>query len=112
MTDPRTLRVQLAPYNRGVEWEWTCGELHICLELIFGEGSTIWDNLDSPILAINPETGGSLVFRQTWRGLHSLHYSAEDLDRGILNIPLIIWKNKTLFKHVDAVMVPHPAFQP
>lgn len=115
MSDERTLRIYLSERNRGEEWEWTGGTLHICLELIFGEngsGLQHWDTMETPIQAINPETGGTITFYQTWRGLHSLHYSAEDLYRGILNIPMIIWKNKTLFKHVDAVMVTRNAFQP
>ena len=114
MSDERTLRIYLSERNRGEEWEWTCGTLHICMELIFGEGNgnSHWDTMDTPILAINSATGTSIVFWQTWRGLHSMKYAAADLDRGILNIPMTIWKNKALFKHLDAVRSPQPAFQP
>jgi len=113
MTEERVLRICLSDYNRGKDWEWTDGQLHICLELLFGDhGSHHWDNLESPIKAINEETRGSIVFRQTWRGLHSAKYAAQDLDRGILNIPMVIWKNRSLLQHLDIVQSAKPSMQP
>ncbi len=112
MTDEKTLRIYLSESNRGKEWEWTCGDLHICLELIFGENSEHWDNLETPIQAINTATGNSIVFHKTWHGVHSMKYAAADLDRGILNLPMTIWKNRVLFKHLDAVMTPRTKFVP
>lgn len=112
MTDERTLRIYLSESNRGEEWEWTCDTLHICLELIFGEngsGLQHWNTMETPIQAINSATGNSLIFHQTWRGLHSMKYAAEDLERGILNLPMTIWKNKTLFQHVDIVQSAKPS---
>lgn len=114
MSDERTLRIWLSDRNRGEEWEWACGTLHICLELIFGEdrGLQHWDTMDTPIQAINSATGTSIVFRQTWRGSHSMKYVAFEFNQGIGNIPMTIWKCKTLFKHVDEVMMARTAFQP
>jgi hypothetical protein len=109
MTDVYVLRACLSNYNRGKDWEWVDGQLHICLELLFGDdGTRHWDNLATPIKAINEETQGSIVFHQTWRGLHSMKYAAEDLERGILNIPMTIWKNRALFQHLDIVRSPKP----
>jgi hypothetical protein len=112
MTEERVLRAYLSNYNRGKDWEWTDGELHICLELLFGDrGTHHWDNLTTPIQAINEETKGSIVFHQTWHGLHSMKYAAEDLERGILNIPMVIWKNRALFQHLDIVQSAKPSMQ-
>jgi hypothetical protein len=101
MTEERLLRICLSDYNRGKDWVWVTDELHISLELLFGDhGSHHWDNLVSPIKAINEETKGSIVFRQTWRGTYSMKYAAEDLEKGILNIPMVIWKNRELLQNL------------
>jgi hypothetical protein len=101
MTEERVLRICLSNYNRNTDWVWVTDELHICLELLFGDhGSHHWDNLVTPIRAINEETRGSIVFHQTWRGTHSLKYAAEDLEKGILNIPMVIWKNRELLQNL------------
>ncbi len=98
MTEERVLRAYLSSSNRGTDWEWITDELHICLELLFGDGGDRhWANLIGAIKVINGETGGSAVFRQTWRGIHSMKYVSEDLDRGILkplNVPMVIWENR------------------
>jgi hypothetical protein len=101
MTEERVLRAYLSSFNRDKDWVWVTDELHICLELLFGDdGSHHWDNLVTPIRAINEETKGSIVFHQTWRGNHSLKYAAEDLEKGILNIPMVIWKNRELLQNL------------
>ena len=117
MTDEKTLRIYLSESNRGEDWEWTCGDLHICMELIFGEGGDhLWDTMETPIQAINTATGNSMVFCKTWHGKHSMKYVAFDPEwnpiNGIDNIPMTIWKNRALFKHLDAVMIPRTKFVP
>ena len=98
MTEERVLRAYLSSFNRDKDWVWVTDELHICLELLFGDGGDYhWDNMTAPIKVVNGDTGGSAVFHQAWRGTSSIKYVSEGLNRGILKpliVPMIIWRNR------------------